>query len=196
MRNDLSIEQMRWWMHQSCDVREGFVKGELVASDVRRRWTTGEDGIIHLTLPMTKGVSGRQWFDHFNTEPCFEGFFESEDFLTTSGIIYDIAILPSNLDYLMVKKNDWKDGVHIGPEIGCLLRSYLSDQDIAFMGFDHIMVMHKPIQNEVFGNPDHKSLICVSGVPDDSDFCMYQPHQNRTPEKLGHAVVVSQKTLE
>ena len=90
----------------------------------------------------------------------------------TEGVEYNITILkvkdilPEGESYLTAE-NIRKEAERLGyktphPEVGLLLRDYLSDEYMAEMGLDYVMIAHKPIKDSV-GDP---FLLCVSRYDD------------------------------
>ncbi len=77
--------------------------------------------------------------------------------MVTTGKTYKIAIIPGNFfsdkERIManVRKEidcrGWLHGDKISPEIACLLRKDVSDQEIDDLGLDWLVIMHEPIKD-------------------------------------------------
>jgi hypothetical protein len=137
------------------------------------KWTIDDEGIIHIDLPVTTGITGPEWSKMLNTSKWADDLLNSDDFQATTGKIYKIAIIPgkffSDKDRTManirkeIDRRKWSQGSEISSEIACLLRRHLSDQDIADLGLYWLITMHEPIKDSD-GDP---SLLSMNRSDDD-----------------------------
>jgi hypothetical protein len=142
------------------------------------KWTIDDEGIIHIDLPVTTGITGPEWSKMLNTSKWADDLLNSDDFQATTGKIYKIAIIPgkffSDKDRTManirkeIDRRKWSHGSEISPEIACLLRRHLSDQDIADLGLYWLITMHEPIKDSGGGLGLLGMGRCGDGVLDTS----------------------------
>ncbi len=127
---------------------------------------TWKDGVYYLSVT-SDGKTGKEWceesFRNFYSEDdkspiiqgCAERIIESEDFKPTRGKKYEIAILDGwNIDKAEwctvenirqeAKERGWREAT---PEVACLLRKSLSDEDLSYMRANCVVVMHDPLPN-------------------------------------------------
>ena len=145
------------------------------------------DEVIYLTVT-TDGISGSEWAerlknDGFALSEKVERLLRSDDFISTTGVKTNIAILKGSLF------NDSGYGYHgmclcqkycratrkiaeaakerklidLNVEIACLMRAKLSDREIAEMGLGSIVVMHEPFEI-LRENPRKYDSKCWQGV--------------------------------
>ncbi len=131
--------------------------GDWVVSEAIKRWPIDKDGIIYIDLPVTTGITGPQWSKMLNVSEWADDLLNSDDFWVTTGKVYKIAIIPGKFFFDKDRKTvnirkemdrrGWLHGNKISPEVACLLRKYLSNQDIADLGLYWLMTMHEPIKD-------------------------------------------------
>lgn len=103
----------------------------------------------------SKNFTGKEWVDHLKGKGFMvSGFAKrlilSECFKPTSGIKSEVVIVNGSLfegeDRLtenIIKYARLKNLARPNPEVACLIREALSDEDIEAMGISWIMVMHE-----------------------------------------------------
>ncbi|HRZ30109.1 MAG TPA: hypothetical protein P5274_00335 [Candidatus Paceibacterota bacterium] len=128
------------------------------------KWTVGENGVIYLTLPATTGRTGEEWITHFERKgdrlsDYAKSVLLSKKFQPTTGIVNQVAILPAKLwkDNERLTKRIRKDAyagtftkeklTDPNAEVLCLIRDYLTDEEIEMLGLWYIVGMHKPIED-------------------------------------------------
>ena len=146
------------------------VSMEDIEKCLESKWTVGENGVIYVTLPATTGRTGEEWITHFEQKgdrpsDSAKSVLRSEKFKPTTGVVNRIAVLPAKLwkDSERLTKRIRKDA-HAGTftkekltdpnaEVSCLIRDYLTDEEIEMLGLWYIVGMHEPIEDSV-GSPD------------------------------------------
>ena len=140
--------------------------GDISPADVEKcripKWTIAPNGVIYLALPPTKGWK-EEWIDYFQQEghdpsEYAKSVIRSKEFQPTTGIIHHIAILPAKLwpdsDRITRRmRQDATAGVFTpgqnltdpNAEVGCLIRDFLTDEEIKALGLGRIVTMHPPI---------------------------------------------------
>ena len=128
-----------------------------------RRWRVGEDGIIYVTV-ISRGRTGEQWIEHFKQKGTYTGdntksILLSPDFKPTSGVKYEVAILPGclfenneRLTQNIREKAECRKLSTPNAELACLIRDTFADKEIKEIGFHWIITMHEPINDSV-GRP-------------------------------------------
>lgn len=131
--------------------------GEWIVSEVQKPWTIDYEGIIHIDLPVTAGITGPEWSKMLKTSRWTDDLLNSDDFWITTGKTYKIAIIPGKLfsddkrnlvnvrEY--IDSRGWLHGDKISPEVACLTRKYLSGQDIADMNLNWLIIMPEFIED-------------------------------------------------
>lgn len=166
---------------------ERFLRGELAVSEIRhhapRVWR-GVHGVVYLSVS-SDGTTGPQWIERLKkaghrVSDRAKQALNSKDFVPTSGVIYEIAILTSvifgDLDCVTTKicVEAGKRGLaRPNVEIACLIRANFTQKDITAMGIYSIVVMHEPTKGcgdcphllEVLHEPDHLDLHAVPSDP-------------------------------
>jgi len=140
------------------------VSTEDIEKCLELKWTI-EDGVIYPTLPPTTGRTGEEWFAHFKQKgDRVDGYAKSvlfsKKFLPTTGVVNKIAVLPAKLwkDSDRLTKRIRKDacaGIFTkgqklsdpNAEVSCLIRDYLTDEEIEALGLWYIVGMHEPIKD-------------------------------------------------
>lgn len=174
-------------------------KIEALTSPVRRLWEERDD-IFYLTVT-TDGTSGLDWPKKlrerkFRTSTSAIHMLRDSSFKPTRDVTINAAILPAkllplherytNTVYNHAAARSWKNP---NPELGCLLRYYLTDEDLAAMGLLAAVAMHAPIKDR--GN--HPSFLAASRQMSAGN--ILSSCENRTDkwgEHIGFAFVVSQ----
>ena len=122
-----------------------------------RAWTE-KDGVIYCSVT-SDGKTGPEWVAHFEKKhACVHHVAEhllcSSDFVPTTGITYQIAILKGMLwnDKTRVTRNIRSKAhrlqlVKSHAEIACLIRDKFTDAEIKAMGLFMITTMHKSIKD-------------------------------------------------
>jgi len=131
--------------------------GELEVREAVRKWVE-EGGLLYITVT-SDGTTGEEWIVRlerrgYRLSDYAEEMLRSEDFVPTSGKTYRIAILPGSLfsDDDRITSNIREEAGRRGledpsPEVACLLREFLSDDDLEAMGLWWLAVMHEPIED-------------------------------------------------
>lgn len=111
------------------------------------------------TLPPTDGATGEGWVTRLNRNGFRVGsnareLLLSQDFLSTTGVTNEVAVLKSGLfgQKVPLEENVVAEAVRLklsrpGAETVCLLREEFTDEEIAVMGIHSIVPMHKPISD-------------------------------------------------
>jgi len=119
------------------------------------RW---KDGVITLSVT-SDGTTGEAWISRLEDRGFKVGRYSkqlltSKDFKPTKGITTQISILKGELftDEDRITKNirsqaEKRKLQKPNPEVACLIREYLSDDDIKSMGLWCLVVMHEPIKD-------------------------------------------------
>jgi hypothetical protein len=118
-----------------------------------------ESGVITIVLPATDGTTGEQWITRTEKKGNRTGDYakqllRSPDFKPTIGVVYTVKVLKGELfsDSGRITKDiraEAKKRKFLKPnaEVACLLREYLSDEELEAMGLWWIVVMHEPIKD-------------------------------------------------
>lgn len=121
-----------------------------------RRWRE-KDGIIRLEV-ISDGTTGPEWIKRleekgFKLSKLAKGVLNSSDFKPTKDVAYRIAILKGMLfidsDRTTSKirteanRRNWQKP---NPEVACLIRELLSDEELEAMGLWRIVVFHESIK--------------------------------------------------
>ena len=148
-----------------------FLRGELEVREVVRKWVK-EGGLFYVTVT-SDGTTGEEWIVRlerkgYRLSDYAKQLLRSEDFVPTSGKTYRIAIMPGRIfsDDDRFTSNVREEAGRRGlegpnPEVACLLRELLSDDDLEAMGLRWLVVMHEPIVSG--GGPDLLVLGCSDG---------------------------------
>jgi hypothetical protein len=121
-----------------------------------------KDGIIYFTLT-SDGTTGIEWIERlenkgFKIGSYAKSMLQSNNFSPTKDTVYSIAILKglifndenrtTNKINTEAHKRNLKNP---NPEIACLIRENISDEEIEAMGIQWIVVMHDPIKDPAGG---------------------------------------------
>jgi len=145
------------------------VSTEDIEQCLEPKWTMVENGVIYITLPTITGRTGEDWITHFEQKGDRPSDYArsvlcSKKFQPTTGVVNRIAILPAKLwkdSERLTKRirNDAHAGVFTqekltdpNAEVSCLIRDYLTDEEIEMLGLWYIVGMHEPIKDSD-GNP-------------------------------------------
>jgi hypothetical protein len=130
------------------------------------------------------GTTGSQWIKRlerkgFQTSDWARQVLNSPDFVPTSGVTTEIAVLKGMLfeDADRITKNiraeaSRRNLTKPNPEVACLIREAFSDEVLETMGLSWIVVMHEPIKDSGGGprllvvNRDGRWLNADYGHPD------------------------------
>lgn len=125
------------------------------ALNIPRRWRE-ESGIIYLSVT-SDGTTGPQWIERlekrgFEIADIAKQVLLSDDFKSTSGVTYNVAILKETLfeDNDRSTRNvrddaDHRNLVKPNAEVAPLIRDKFSKMEIELMGLRWIVPMHEPI---------------------------------------------------
>jgi len=131
--------------------------GEWILVKAESRWRE-KNGIIYLSV-VSDGTTGSGWIKRLEGKKCnlskwAKDLLRSLDFKPTTGVKYELAILKGKLyeDSERVTKKIRVEAGRRGlsapnPEIACLIRGLLSDEEIKAMGLIWIVTMHEPIKD-------------------------------------------------
>ncbi len=134
--------------------------GKITLENVMKCVPTWEerDGIFYLTL-VSNGTTGPQWIMYFEKKGFLireraKDILNSSDFVPTTNIAYNIAIIPGPL---LDEKTRTLPNIHAyankkrfqtpHPEIACLLMEYYSREDLVEMGIEALTIPHPPIKD-------------------------------------------------
>lgn len=130
----------------------------LPASQPAPKWRN-ENGTIRFSVT-SNGVTGEEWIARLkakgiNVSPYAESVLRSDDFESTNGVTYDVAVLPGTLwssDNVRTTKNIRAEAkkrkfTKLPAEVACLIRESFTDEELAAMGLWWIVVMHAPIDD-------------------------------------------------
>ena len=160
----------------SGDVMQGWIDNPKGLQKVLKealcppKWTIGENGVTYITLPATTGRTGEEWVTCFEKKgdrvsDYAKSVLRSKKFKPTTGVVNRIAVLPAKLwkDSERLTKRICKDAyagtftkenlTDPNAEVSCLIRDYLTDEEIEALGLWYIVGMHEPIEDSD-GNPD------------------------------------------
>lgn len=134
-----------------------FLRGELIVSELTRSWRE-ENGVIYFSVT-SDGTTGEEWIVRLESKGFRVGDYvkrvlRSKDFKPTNGIIYEIAVLKSELfsDSNRITKTIRKEAKNRklstpNAEVACLIREKFTDKELKAMGLYWIVAMHKPIKD-------------------------------------------------
>lgn len=132
-------------------------KEELVVQKPVRRWR--EEGEVIYFEVVSDGTTGPGWIVRlenkgFRLTDWAKDILNSEDFKTTSGVTYKIAVLKGTMfsDEDRITSNIRAEAGRRklekpNPEIACLIREMFSDEELEAMGLWRIVVFHEPIKD-------------------------------------------------
>ena len=183
---------------------EKFLRGELTVSEPVRTWRE-QDGVIYFILRPTNNETGSQWIERlekkgFRISDWAKSILKSEDFVPTSGITYEIAVLKGMLwnDNERTTKNiraeaDKRKWFKPNAEVACLIREMFTDKELEEMGLWWIVAMHEPIKDSG-GDPS----LLGAGRDDDGSWLSttYDEPGDRWYRGLGFAFVASQVSTQ
>ncbi len=151
----------------------------VVSKAIISNWR-GLSGVISLGTFTSDGTTGSQWINRLELNGSIitglaKDVLNSKSFKPTNGLTFEIVVLKGML---------WEDGDRItrmiregaysgnfaggnklidpNPEFACLIREKLSNKEIEDMNLNHIVVMHKSI-NDSDGDPSLLGLHCIGG---------------------------------
>lgn len=142
---------------------QGTISVEDYQRCLKPKWTVATNGVIYITFPATTGRTGKKWITYFQQKgddlsDYAKSVLRSKQFQPTTGVVHRIAILPAKLwrdneRLTQHMRQDAETGAFTNgqnltdpnPEVGCLIRDYLTDEEIKALGFQYIVVMHPPI---------------------------------------------------
>lgn len=130
------------------------------------KWHKGNNGIVFLPPIITCGLSGEEWMSLFGAraKDDAKAVLLSPGFVPTSGTATGgLVIIPGsnfagkNLEdiYANTGKYSINDGLFVKnphPEIACIFREEHSSNDLKKMGFREVVVLHKAVAKNQFGN--------------------------------------------
>ncbi len=144
---------------------DGAVSTEDIEECLEPKWTVDEKtGVIYLILPATTGRTGEQWPAHFEKKgdrvsDWAKSVLRSDKFQPTMGVVNRVAILPGKLwkDSERLTKRIRKDAyagtftkeklIDPNAEVSCIIRDYLTDEEIKMLGLWYVVGMHDPIED-------------------------------------------------
>ncbi len=125
-------------------------------SSAQANWAvTIKDGVIYFSL-ISEGTSGGDWVSRlkdqgYRLDKLAEERLRSSRFIVTSGRMFQIAILPGSLfsDTDRREEKIWELASRLqlqalSPEAACLIREYISDNDLKVLGLWWLKVMESP----------------------------------------------------
>lgn len=128
-----------------------------------RSWHERHEGITTFSVT-SDGMTGTDWIARLENQGFPIGYYtksvlRSPDFKPTAGVTTEIVVLwggffgdddsSINQVYTFAARNDL---VVPDVEVACLIREKFSNREIEEMGFDSLLVMHRPI-NDADGVP-------------------------------------------
>lgn len=152
---------------------------QAVVDNVPKWWQNDEE--VHFILPPTDGTTGKRWIERLNergycADEVARGVLESPDFKPTIGIVREILVLkgkvfrhgdcnPEGMKRIADERGlKYDQALEMNPEVACQIREMFSDEELKKMGFENIMVVHKPIKSYDHDPYRlHASRICDGG---------------------------------
>lgn len=140
---------------------EAFLRGELVVSKPTRSWRE-KDGVIYFSVT-SDGTTGEDWIKRFKSKGFFvdrrvESILRSPDFVPTSGVTTEVAVLKGDLfsDNDRITKNilaeaDKRKFLRPSAELACLTREKFTDEEFKQMNLRHVTPMHQAINRSILG---------------------------------------------
>ncbi len=129
--------------------------GEWIVSKLVRQWRVGEDGVIYFSVT-SDGTLGEKWIGRLEDKGVgsyAKRLLLSPDFKPTSGVTYEVAVLPGSLfedsDRITSKIRAIayeRKLTKPNAELACLIREKFTNQEIEAMGLWGIVAMHEPIK--------------------------------------------------
>ncbi len=161
----------------------------------KKKWTE-KNGIIYFSVT-SDGTSGEEWIGRlekkgFKISDYAKSVLRSKDFIATSGIKTEIAILKGddNLVTRQIRAKASDLGLTTpNSEVACLIRETFSDKEIEAMGLGWLVVMHESIKD--FGG-DQRLLILRRHGADSSLGAYYDNPDNRRRHDRGFAFMSPQ----
>lgn len=145
-----------------------FLRDELQLIEPEWGWCY-KGGVIRFTVT-SDGTTGPEWINRLENQGYrlskgAKGILRSSDFMSTNGETYKVAVLMGSL---FSESTRMTMKIRVGanrrgfvtpkPEVACLIREVLSDEDLEAMSLWWIVTMHEPVLA-----PDGSSL-CLLGV--------------------------------
>jgi hypothetical protein len=139
------------------DIIEGKFRRLKLDFNHGKKWY-GVDGVIYIKL-ISDGATGEEWIKRLEKRgiqltQAAKDLLLSDNFKPTTGVIYTIAILKSDL---FVEGDSTTENVicealkrkMVTPnlEVACLLREMFWDKEIEEMGFYWVTIFHKPFED-------------------------------------------------
>ncbi len=141
-----------------------------------RGWEEYDDGVI-TTSVVTNGMNNEQWHEYLRLHDVRYESWPTENrtgAIPTSERIEKLGIeilrpgmlgFKGERDESNMRAQAYRLGlVDPNPDLLFLLRCKFTDEDLEEIGFSHILVMHEPIQGEIFGIRKG-NLICSHPTP-------------------------------
>ncbi len=164
-----------------------------------------EDGIIYLSVT-SDGTTGPDWIDRLERDERFgqkgfglcsdaEKLIGTMEFVSTTGVEMEIAILKGsrlvhgNRTLRQVYEESFaRQYASLTVEAACLVRVAVTDEDIAAMGLQAVVVMHEPAYDQ-----DHQFRYVIEVPREKDDFILdVYPHylDEEVSEDTGFAFLV------
>lgn len=130
---------------------------EAIEGRFKKRWRE-EDKTIYFEVT-SDGTTGEAWITSLTNKGfCLSDYAKqllcSEDFIPTNGVTYKIAVLKGMLfeDSNRTTENiraeaEGRSFATSPPEVACLIRDKISDEELEAMGLYWIITMHEPIKD-------------------------------------------------
>ncbi len=159
-----------------------------------------ENGVIYFSVT-SDGTAGEEWISRLEGKGFKVGKYSkqllvSKDFKPTTGITTQIAIMKGELfkdedriTRIIRAEAEKRNLQKPNAEVACLIREYLTDDDIKAMDLYWIIVMHEPI-NDFGGDPRLLNVSRYVGVDWLSSYCDFPGLRWR--RESGFASAVSQ----
>jgi len=176
-----------------------LLRGEVTVSEPERAWRE-QDGTIYFSVT-SDGTTGEEWINRleskgFRLSDYAKQRLRSDDFKSTDGVTYEIAVLKGMLfeDSNRVTKKIRTEAEGRGlttpnAEVACLIREKFSDEELEAIGLWWIVAMHEPIKDS---DGDPILLSAGRGGGGRWLYACYDNPDDRWDREDGFAFVVSQ----
>ena len=141
----------------------------------RKKFYKDDEGFIRFSVT-SDNTTGPSWVKELDTTERAANFLVSTKFERTDGITSEVVVIPYDLfpenaalyTSMIRSAAESRKFLKPRPEIACLIRRFLSNQDILDMELFSIVVMHEPIDDtaEFFADCFLLGAIAVDGLED------------------------------
>jgi len=182
---------------------EGFYKllrGQLIISE--KKWYE-IDSVIYIKV-ISDGTTGEEWIERlgkkgFILSKWAKDILLSKDFKFTTGTVYTIAVLKSDLftNENCVTKEIYREAakrklVTPNPEVACLIREMFSDKEIEDMGLVWLVTFHEFIKDS---DGDSRFLNTYPSIDGSFLDAVYVNHDSNWRDRCGFVFEISKVSL-